>query len=83
MLNANIIEVESFVWMKEITAVNTGDKYYMIGQVQGVNHTLLVTPKGGNGGAMMFCQEHSFAYPIMGTCNECRNAVVEEALQTI
>jgi len=72
----NIIEVETFAWMKQITAANTGLKYYMIGQVIGKDQTLLVTPKGGNGGAVMFCLPHSFAYPIKGFCEDCRNTVL-------
>jgi hypothetical protein len=74
MTDQNIITVEQFTWMKSIIAKNDGHKYYMIGQVKDHADTLLVTLAGGNGGAVMFCQKHSFAYPIMGTCDECRNA---------
>lgn len=76
----DIIEVETFTWMKEIVAANTGRKHYMIGNLVGRNNTLLVTPKGGNGGAVMFCLLHMFEYPIMDTCDECRNAVLPVAI---
>jgi hypothetical protein len=79
MTDKNIITVEQFVWMKSITAKNDGHKYYMIGQVKDHADTLLVTLAGGNGGAVMFCQKHSFAYPIMDTCDECRNAPLDVA----
>ena len=76
----NIIEVYTFSWMKKITAKNNGKKYQMIGEVRGVEHTLLVSLVDGNGGAVMFFQTHSFAYPIKGSCEECRNAVVPVAV---
>jgi hypothetical protein len=75
------LKVETFAWMKPITAMNTGKTYYMIGQVVGMKDTLLVTEKGGNGGTVMFCQQHFFSYPIKGTCDECRNAVLPVAIE--
>jgi len=75
----DIIEVEQFVWMKSIVAKNDKQKYYMIGKVKDHANTLLVTLAGGNGSAVMFCLSHSFAYPINGTCDECRNAVRDVA----
>ncbi|MBI5950188.1 MAG: hypothetical protein HY865_00910 [Chloroflexi bacterium] len=74
----SIINVETFTWMKPIKARNTSKTYLMIGQVKGVASTLLVTLEGGNGGAVMFCQKHDFAYPIKGKCAECQNTPREE-----
>jgi hypothetical protein len=71
MTDQNII---TFVYMKSIVAKNNEKKYYMLAPLQAPTPTLVVTLAGGNGGAVMFCQRHSFAYPIMGTCDECRNA---------
>lgn len=76
MDNDNRIMVETFRWMQRITAKNNGLDYYMIGQVVGVPHTLLVTAVKGIGGSMMFCQKHEEVYPINGKCAECQNAVV-------
>lgn len=78
----NIIKVELFSWMQQVKAVNTNQSYYMIGQVRGMDKTLMVTPVGGNGGAVMFCQIHSFAYSINhGSCTECQNAPRDEAIE--
>ena len=75
------VEVELFVWMQKVTAKNNGKKYYQIGSVKGIPHTLIVTLVDGNGGAMMFCTKHDEVYPLKGSCAECRNAVVTVAVE--
>lgn len=79
MQNITVEEVELFVWMKKITAKNNGKQYYEIGQLKNKPGTLLVTLVDGNGGAMMFCLQHSEVYPLKGNCAECRNAVRNDA----
>lgn len=79
MSKQDIINVELAVWMQQVHANNTGENYYTIGNVKGKKHTLLVTHTKGNGGAVMFCTQHSFAYPIKGACAECQNAVTNVA----
>lgn len=80
-MSTPIINVEMVTWMQPVTAVNTGKTYVMIGQVKGMDKTLLVTLIRGNGGAVMFCQKHQFAYSIHGKCAECQNAPRDETLE--
>lgn len=51
--------------------------YRIIGRIDGKEHTLLVSIVGGDGGALMFCTEHSIAYSVNGKCVGCQNAVRE------
>jgi hypothetical protein len=71
------VEVETFVWMQVKKDKHTDKKYYSIGQVKDVPHTLLVTECGSNGGAIFYCLTHEEAYPFKGQCATCQNAVVE------
>lgn len=69
--------VELVTWMKQVHAKNTNKNYYTMGVVLSRKDTLAVTPVGGNGGAMFYCQPHQFAYEIKGQCAECQTAVLE------
>lgn len=70
-----------FNWMKPIKANNDGKTYLMIGDMQNVPDTLLVTLQHGNGSGMFMCKQHGFVYPIKGACAECQNAPRDEALE--
>lgn len=77
----NKINVVLHTWMKPVHSKNTDQNFYTIGDVRGRENTLLVTLVGGNGGAVMFCTTHDFAYPIKGQCAECQNATHEVATE--
>lgn len=71
------VNVQS-TWMQEHHAIN-GKTYLEIGKVDGRQKTLLVTLKGGTGGAVMYCEIHKQVYGIVHeVCPDCRNAVREE-----
>lgn len=71
--------VEPVVWNQLITATN-GKEYYMLSHLLDARTpTLVVTLKGGNGGAMFMCEMHKVVYPINhGACAECQSQVVGE-----
>lgn len=76
---ATHITVETVVWNQLVTATD-GKQYYMLGHVVNASTpTLAVSPKGGNGGTMFFCEIHKVAYSINhDVCNECQSQVVGE-----
>jgi hypothetical protein len=78
-ITPKVYEVELFTWMKEIKDSSTGVTYLELGDMKDMPNVLLVTKKGGNGGAVMFCLIHRRAFQMQGKCEECRNAVVTVA----
>lgn len=77
MSGVNIVNVQTVSWMQRVTDHLTDKEYYMIGNVTNRERTLAVTPVGGNGGTMFFCQRHNCAYGISDECPECVSQVVE------
>ena len=77
--NDRPVEVETFVWMRIVQDAQTKQKYYSVGQVKDVEHTLLVTLVGGKGGAVFFCTKHNEAFPYKHHCASCLNEVVDVA----
>ncbi len=73
------VEVETFVWMRVVKDTHTNKKYYSVGQVKDVEHTLLVTEVGSKGGAIFYCTKHQEAFPFKHHCASCLNEVVNVA----
>lgn len=77
--NDRPVEVETFVWMRVVQDMHTKKKFYSIGQVKDIAHTLLVAEVGGLGGAIFYCTKHQEAFPFKHHCASCLNEVVDVA----
>ena len=79
MLQTVHLHYEEYVYNQIIKATNDGKDYYIIGEMQNVPNTLLVTLVGGNGGGRFLCLKHGSVYLISEKCTDCQNAPRDEA----
>lgn len=70
-------------WMQTLTDVKTNKKYFMLGRVTnaGIKDTFAVTPVGGKGETVFFCNKHGVAYGPKEFCIDCRMQVVGESAE--
>jgi hypothetical protein len=76
MMGSDII-YQQVAWMQPVKDKGNGKEFYTLGPVEGRTNTLAVTPIGGKGETLFYCQTHQFAYRIHEACLECRMQVRE------